>query len=86
MTIFFLGLMVKILQDTKPASGGKVAEFNTTILTWICGGVCLAGLLSIFTLFTKEVGRRRKYERIQDNETTVLIHNDQLEEGSYGAI
>ena len=86
MVDFLLGLMVKILQDTKPGTKEKVAEFNTTILTWICGGVCLAGLLSIFTLFPKEVGRRRKYEKLKHNEKTVLIRNDQLEEGSYGAI
>jgi hypothetical protein len=78
--------LVKILQDTKPGTKEKVAEFNTTILTWICGGVCLVGLLSIFTLCPKEVGRRRKYEKLKHNEKTVLIQNDQLEEGSYGAI
>ena len=85
---------MKILQDTKPEKErpSDVAKFNTTILTWVCGGVCLAGLISIATLFTKEIGRRRKYEKLYDeldrNEKSSLVQDNQLENGTgtYGAI
>ena len=89
MVGFILGTLIKILQDVKPAAEDqpeKVGKFNTTILTWVCGGVCIAGLLSILTLFSKEIGRRRKYKKLEDIEKTVLFPDDQQHGGSYGAI
>lgn len=85
---FILGAVIKILQDTKPGIDhpGEVSEFNTKILTWVCGGVCLAGILSILTLLPKEIGRRRKYEKLRQTEKTLLIPNVQLEDGRYGAV
>ena len=81
------GTLIKILQDTKPGMDHKeeVAAFNTTILTWVCGGVCLAGLFSIFSLFPKEIGHRRKYQKLRNNEKTVLIPNAGSD-GHYGAV
>ena len=64
----------------------EVAAFNTTILTWVCGGVCLAGLFSIFTLFPKEIGHRRKYERLENNENTRLISKTGSDDGRYGTV
>ena len=83
-----LGTLIKLLQDTKPGMDRKeeVAAFNTTILTWVCGGVCLAGLFSIFTLFPKEIGHRRKYERLENNENTRLISKEGCDDGHYGTV
>ena len=88
MAVFTLGSVIKILQDTKPGQDQQenVAAFNTTILTWVCGGVCIAGLLSILTLFSKEIGRRRKYEKLEDNEKAVLIPDVHVEGGNYGTV
>ena len=83
-----IGTLIKILQDTKPGQDHKedVAAFNTTILTWVCGGVCLAGIISILTLFPKEVGHRRKYDKAERNEKTRLIPETQSDLGIYGAV
>lgn len=81
------GTLIKILQDTKPGQDNKedVAAFNTTILTWVCGGVCLAGIISILTLFPKEIGHRRKYAKLENNEKSRLISETQSD-GHYGAV
>ena len=88
MVNFILGIVVKILQDTKPGNDHpqQVSEFNTTILTWVCGGVCLAGLASIISLLPRAIGRRRKYEKLQSSEKTSLIPNIQSEDGIYGSL
>ena len=85
--ISLIGTLIKILQDTKPGQDNKedVAAFNTTILTWVCGGVCLAGIISILTLFPKEIGHRRKYAKLGHSEKSRLIPENQTNE-HYGAV